>query len=82
MTKPVTIASVRAHGVRTLLVYCRGKQAGDWPCHHSATLSVDRFGADEPLKDIERRCRCKDGDVRTCVLTTAWSRQAGEVSVG
>ena len=28
--EPVTIASVRAHGVRRLLVYCRGKREGDW----------------------------------------------------
>ncbi len=58
MTGPVTIASVRAHGVRQLFVYCRGRRAGDWPCHHEATLAVDRFGADEALRDIERRCRC------------------------
>ena len=30
----VTIASVRAHGVGTLLIYCRGKREGDWPWHH------------------------------------------------
>jgi hypothetical protein len=51
MTGPVTIASVRAHGVRQLLVYCRGRRTGDWPCHHEATLPVDRFGADEALRD-------------------------------
>ena len=30
--KPVTIASVRTHGVRQLLVFCNGKREGDWPC--------------------------------------------------
>jgi len=30
MSGVVTIASVRAHGVRRLLVYCRGKREGDW----------------------------------------------------
>ena len=30
--KPVTIASVRAHGVRQLLVYCNGQRERDWPC--------------------------------------------------
>jgi len=34
---PVTIASVRAHGVRQLLVYCQGKREGDWPCHIKAS---------------------------------------------
>lgn len=58
MTTPVTIASVRAHGVRTLLVYCNGRREGDWPCHHRGMLSVDSFEADEALVDIKRRCRC------------------------
>jgi hypothetical protein len=31
MVNPVTIASVRAHGVRQLLVYCNGKRDGDCP---------------------------------------------------
>ena len=29
--KPVTIESVLPHGIRQLLVYCRGKSEGDWP---------------------------------------------------
>jgi hypothetical protein len=40
---PVTIASVRAHGVRQLLVYCLGKRERDWPCHHQGKLPIDRF---------------------------------------
>ena len=32
--KTVTIASVRAHGVKTLLVYCHGKREGDWPANY------------------------------------------------
>jgi hypothetical protein len=55
---PVTIAAIRAHGVRQLLVYCRGKRDGDWPCHHEGTSPVECFGDDEALADIERRCRC------------------------
>jgi hypothetical protein len=43
MTKPVTLASLRPHGVRQLLVYCQGKREGDWPCHHQGTLPVERF---------------------------------------
>ena len=43
---PVTIASVRAHGVRQLLVYCNGKREGDWPCHHHGEL---------PNRAIQRR---------------------------
>ena len=55
---PVTIASLRPHGVRQLLVYCRGKREGDWPCHHSGELPIEQFSAEETLRDIERRCRC------------------------
>jgi hypothetical protein len=58
--EPVTIASLRAHGVDRLLVYCHGKREGDWPCHHSGTLPVDRFSDTETLSDIGRRCRCMD----------------------
>jgi len=54
----VTIASVRADGVRQLLVYCLGKREGDWTRHHQGTLPIDRFQVEEVLGDIERRCRC------------------------
>lgn len=54
----VTIASVRAHGVSNLFVYCNGKREGNWPCNHQSTLQVDRFQADDALPDIQRRCRC------------------------
>ena len=54
----VTIASLRTHGVRQLLVYCNGKREGDWPCHHQGTLPIEQFSADETLPDIQRRCRC------------------------
>jgi hypothetical protein len=35
-----------------LVVYCRGKRKGDWPCHHSGELRLDRFRANEVLGDI------------------------------
>jgi hypothetical protein len=54
----VTIASIRTHGVRQLLVYCRGKRENDWPCHHQGTLPIECFEDDEPLADIQGRCRC------------------------
>jgi hypothetical protein len=47
MAGTVTIASVRAHGVHQLLVYCLGKSEGDWPCHRSGKLPIDRFQAEE-----------------------------------
>ena len=48
--------SVRAHGVRRLLVYCNGKREGDWPCHHQGALPIEQFKVNECLRDRERRC--------------------------
>ena len=79
----VTIASVRAHGVRQLPVYCLGKREGDWPCHHSGKLQIDRFQADEVLQDIERRCRCPVCGWRRADLRPDYSKQqAAKQSVG
>ena len=39
--KPITIGSVRAHGVHQLLVYYNGKREGDWPCHHHGELPIE-----------------------------------------
>jgi hypothetical protein len=72
---PVTIASIRAHGVRQLLVYCNGKREADWPCHHSGELPIERFSADETLRDIEVRCRCTACGWRRADLRPDYSRQ-------
>jgi hypothetical protein len=83
MTTPVTIASVRAHGVRTLLVYCNGKREGDWPCHHRGLLSVDSFRTEEALPDIQRRCRCTACGWRQADVRPDYSvQQEGRQSVG
>ena len=79
----VTIGSVRAHGVRTLLVYCNGKRDGDWPCHHQGKLAVDCFEGDVALLDIERRCRCTACGWRRADLRPDYSApQAARNSVG
>jgi hypothetical protein len=72
---PVTIASIHAHGVRQLLVYCNGKREGDWPCHHSGELPIEQFSADETLRDIEGRCRCTACGWRRADLRPDYSRQ-------
>jgi len=80
---PATIASARAHGVRQLLVYCLGKREGDWPCHHSGKLPIDRFQGDEVLTDIERRCRCAACGWRRADLRPDYSKQqAAKQSIG
>ena len=82
--KSITIASIRAHGVRTLLVYCNGKRDGDWPCNHEGKLSaVDWFCDGVALRDIERRCRCTACGWRRADLRPDYSvRQAARQSVG
>jgi hypothetical protein len=83
MSGLVTIASVRAHGVRQLLVYCLGKREGDWLCHRSGKLPIDRFQADEVLSAIERRCRCTVCGWRRADLRRDYSKQeAARQSVG
>jgi hypothetical protein len=78
-----TIAHVRTHGVRQLLVYCFGKREGDWPCHHSGKLPIERFQAEEVLSDIERRCRSTVCGWRRADLRPDYSKpQAAPQSVG
>jgi hypothetical protein len=79
----VTIASIRAHGVETLLVYCNGKRDGDWPCNHQGKLAIDCFDDGVPLRDIERRCRCTACGWRRADLRPDYSvQQAARQSVG
>jgi hypothetical protein len=61
--QPVTIASVRAHGVR------------QWPCHHHGELPIERFKAEETLPEIQRRCRCTKCGRRRADLRPDYSRQ-------
>lgn len=76
MPEPVTVASVRAHGVRSLLIYCNGKRDGEWPCNnHQGKLAVDRFDDDVVLRDIERRCRCTACGWRRADLRPDYSPQ-------
>jgi hypothetical protein len=58
MIARITVQDARIHGVTQLIVFCRGRRKGDWPCHHEGTIPIDRFRADEDLGEIERRCRC------------------------
>jgi hypothetical protein len=44
---PVTMAHIRGHGCRDLLVYCNSGR-----CHHSATLSGDRIHDDMPVRSL------------------------------
>jgi hypothetical protein len=50
---PVTMAHIRGHGCRDLLVYC-----GSGRCHHSATLSGARCPDDMPVRSLCGRMVC------------------------
>jgi len=49
----ITMAQLRASGVRGLLVYCN-----DFTCSHSLAISGDPWPDDMRLSDLEPRFRC------------------------
>jgi hypothetical protein len=52
-------------------------------CNHSGKLPIDRFQAEEVLRDIERRCRCTACGWRRADLRPDYSKQqAARQSVG
>jgi hypothetical protein len=60
----ITMAEMRASGVRGLLIYC-----SDYKCSHSTAISAERWPDDIRLSDIEplftcRACGHKGADVR------------------
>jgi hypothetical protein len=54
-----TVGYVRGLKIGGLCIWCEGKREGDWPCHHTAEMSIDGFADDMPIASIERRLRCQ-----------------------
>jgi hypothetical protein len=50
---PVTMAHIRAHGCRDLLVYCDSGR-----CHHSAHLNGDWLADETPVRSLCGRMVC------------------------
>jgi hypothetical protein len=50
----ITLAEMRASGVRGLLIYC-----SDYKCSHSTTISGDGWPGHVRLSDIEERFVCR-----------------------
>jgi hypothetical protein len=50
----ITLAEMRAAGVRGLLIYC-----SDYKCSHSIAISADQWPDDMRLSDLEPRFVCK-----------------------
>jgi hypothetical protein len=44
---PVTMAHIRGHGCRDLLIYCNSGR-----CHHSSTMSSDWLADDVPVRSL------------------------------
>jgi hypothetical protein len=83
MSASITIAEARAAGATRLLVYCLGRRAGDWPCHHAGALPTERFRGEEALSTIARRCRCTACGWRRAEVRPDYGKvQAGPTSVG
>jgi hypothetical protein len=53
-----TVGYVRSLRIGALAAYCGGRRAGGWLCHHDATVSIDEFADELPLRAIKRRLRC------------------------
>jgi len=51
---PMTLGNMRENGVRTLAVYCLGRD-----CHHQTVLKVERYPDDMPLPAFGPRMRCQ-----------------------
>src|SRR6202022_2872528 len=51
--EPVTLAHIRSHGCRDLLVYCNSGR-----CHHSATMNADWLPDETPVRSLCPRRVC------------------------
>jgi hypothetical protein len=69
--KPVTVASVRTHGVRQLPVYCHGKR-------ETASGTMKRF----PTFNAAAVARLADHGEPICGRTIAFNKRRGRVLAG
>jgi hypothetical protein len=84
MTRPqrqgaelVTLAHLRGHGCRNLLVYC----VSPW-CSHSATLTLDWLPDDTVLLELDRRMVCTSCGLIGGNVRPDWSSHTGGAGMG
>jgi hypothetical protein len=53
--EPVTLAHIRAHGCRGVLVYCISNR-----CNHRTTINVDWLPDETPVRSLCRRMVCTE----------------------
>jgi hypothetical protein len=73
----VTMAHIRGHGCRDLLVYC----VSPW-CNHSATLNADSLPDDTALLDLDSRMVCTACGLVGADVRPDWSSHTGGAGMG
>jgi hypothetical protein len=73
--QPVTIASVRAHGVRQLLDYCNGKREGDWLVIITASCRLSSSAQEKHCQRYSADAAARSAAGRRADLRPDYSRQ-------
>jgi hypothetical protein len=73
----VTLANMRSHGCRDLLVYC----TSPW-CDHSATLNADWLPDDTALLDLGHRMVCSRSGLIGADTRPNWTAMSGSGGMG
>jgi hypothetical protein len=66
--EPMTLANMRANGVRSLDVSC-------WQCHHRAILSADPWSDDVPVRTSGPRMVCTNCGIIGAEARPNWQEQ-------
>jgi hypothetical protein len=75
---PMTLAGMRAHGVRSVDAYCAAVG-----CGHASTLNADSLPDDLPVPDVSLRLRCSKCGSRSIHTRPNWTEmQASGMSRG
>jgi hypothetical protein len=71
---PMTLANMRAQGVRSLWVVCD-------LCHHKAVLNVDCFGDDVPVPAFRPRMVCTSCGIIGAFARPNWQERRADESL-
>jgi hypothetical protein len=57
-TEPMTIGNMRENGMRSLSVWCHGRDALGRACGHQTVMNVDHLPAEIEIPSIGPKLRC------------------------